>query len=1111
MRSLIDWAVRNAPGMNMLMVALLVLGGGALYSMRSEQFPEFELEMVVVTVPYPGASPEEVEEGICLKIEEAVRGLDGIKKQTSIAAEGMGSLVLEIEASVPDVQKVLNEVRSEIDRIPSFPELTEDPEIKQVTMRRPAIRIAVIGPDSDDPEAELKLREVTEQVRDGLLAISPAEEPAPTGWLAGAVSGGRKGLRFLFPQAFAEANITQVNLIGTRDYQIDVEIPEARLREHGLTLRQVAQILRRENLELPGGLLKSQSEHILLRGRHKRMNGEEIAKIPLVTRPDGVVLTVGDLGVVVDEFADNVAISRVDHQPGMVLSVDKTASEDLLKIVQQVNAFVENYEMPPGYSLKPWQDASIEVEDRMKLLSRNGIQGLILVFLMLAIFLEIRLAFWVAMGIPISILGACSILLYFDQTLNMLSMFAFLMALGIVVDDAIVVGENIYAHRQKGRPFHLAAVEGTLEVFPSVFASVMTSIIAFAPLLFVSGIMGKFIAVLPVTVIAMLAISLFESMFILPAHLAHDDSLLFRVGRVLLYPLLPVVWLFTYVNQQSAKGLDWFIERVYLPVLRFALHFPTVIASLALMVLLLSFGFVQSGKLPFVVFPRLDSNNIQAKITFQDGTPAAVTNAATQRLEETIKKLAEDPDINGGKSFAKTIHRSVGQLEASRRAGSQPSGGSHTGLVAVELVDTGKRSVRSRELLARWRAAAGTFPGAESVIFESPRGGPGGKAVEFKLLSSGEHVDELEAAVEETKQRLAEYPGIYDVVDDSTPGKYEFRIRIHENAIAMGITLGELAETIRASYYGDEVMRLQRGRHEVKLMVRYPDAERKTLASFDEIRIRTADGKEYPVSELADVTVTRGDSEINRVNQLRSITISANLNEGVPGANARNSVEDLRKNFMPGLFEKYPNLQVRWEGQAEQTNESVGSMIRGLVIALLAMYVLLTMQFSSYLQPLLIMMIIPFGAIGAIFGHALLGLSITMFSLFGLVALTGVVVNDSIVLIDFINHRVRSGLPISEALIDAGRRRFRPVLLTSVTTVAGLTPILLETSRQAQFLIPMATSLCFGIMMSTVLVLVLVPSFYQVLAVLTGLGRHHNDESEELMSPSETADASSTT
>jgi len=1056
MKRLISWAVSNIPGMNTLMIALLIIGGTSLLSMRREEFPEFELEMVLVSVPYPGASPEEVEEGICLKIEEAVRGLDGIKKQTSIAAEGVGSLVLEIEADVPDVQKLLSEIRSEIDRIPSFPELAEDPDIKQVTMRRPAIRVAVIGPDSQDPDAEFKLREVTEQVRDGLLMLP---------------------------------NITQATLVGTRDYQIDIEISEARLREHGLTLPQVAGILRRENLELPGGLLKSRSDHILLRGRNKRVSGESISQIPLVTQPDGVVLTVGDLGVVRDDFADSVAISRVDRQPAIVVSVDKTGTEDLLTIVDQVHGFVESFRMPAGYSLKTWRDASIAVEDRMNLLSRNGLQGLLLVFLMLAIFLEIRLAFWVAMGIPISILGACGILLYFDQTLNMLSMFAFLMALGIVVDDAIVVGENIYAHRQTGKKYSQAAVDGTLEVFPSVFASVMTSIIAFAPLLFVSGVMGKFIAVLPVTVIAMLAISLFESVTILPAHLSHADSLLFRVMRVLLYPFTPLVWLFGKLNYHSGKLLEWLIERVYLPILNFSLHFPTVVASLALAVLLLSFGFVRSGMLPFVVFPKLDSNNIQAKISFQDGTPSAVTGAATEKLEQTIQTIASEFTTRDGQPVVKTIHRTVGANESSNATRSQqPAGGSHTGLVALELVDTGDRDVRSSRLLALWREKSGVFPGAESVVFESPRGGPGGKPVEFKLLSEGQYIDELEAAVEETKARLAEYPGIYDVTDDSTPGKYEFRIRIREKAVAMGITLAEVAETIRASYYGDEVMRLQRGRHEVKLMVRYPDSERKTLASFDEIRIRSADGNEYPLTELAEVTVTRGDSEINRVDQMRSITVSSDLNEAVDGANAGKTIADLKNRFMPGLFRKYPHVRVRWEGQAEQTRESVGSMIKGLIIALMAMYVLLTMQFSSYLQPLLIMMIIPFGAIGAIAGHAVLGLPITMFSLFGLVALTGVVVNDSIVLIDFINDRIRKGMPPAEALIDAGRRRFRPVLLTSVTTIAGLTPILMEKSLQAQFLIPMATSLCFGITMSTLLVLILVPSFYQVLGRLTGFG-----------------------
>jgi hydrophobic/amphiphilic exporter-1 (mainly G- bacteria), HAE1 family len=1056
MNDIIRWAVRNSPGMNTLMIALLVIGGFCLWSMRREEFPEFELERIVIAVPYPGASPEEVEEGICLKIEEAVRSVDGIKKQVSVASEGSGSVILELESSVKDVQRVLNEVRSEIDRIPSFPELAEDPEVEQITMRKPAIRLAVIGPESDDPDAELKLREVAELVRDDLLQL-------PT--------------------------VTQANLMGTRAYQIDVEISEAKLRSYGLSLSRVADIIRRENLELPGGLLKAESGNILLRGRNKRVTGDEIAKIPLVTRADGVVLTVADLGVVKDEFADTVSISRVDGKPGLVISVDKTSNEDLLTIVAAVRKFAAEREMPAGYSLHPWKDAAIAVQDRMDLLAKNGLQGLILVFLMLAIFLEFRLAFWVAMCTPVSILVACAILLYFDQTLNMLSMFAFMMALGIVVDDAIVTGENIYAHRELGKPFTQAAIDGTIEVFPSVLGSVLTSVIAFVPLMFVSGIMGKFIAVLPVTIIAMLAISLFESTFILPGHLAHADSVFYRVVGAVLYPFKPLVWFFNWLNEHSGRLLDRFIESVYLKIVRFLFRFPAIVVCLAVTVLVLSFGVVKAGLIPFVIFPKLDKNDVRAQIVFRDGTPAAITDAATQRLESAIQTVAAKYKATDGGSILKTMHRTVGSTESSNPADAMPQGaGSHIGSVSLELVDTSERTIKSNQLLAEWREAAGDFPGADSISFDSPNMGPGGVPIEFKLLSRNDDLDDLEAAVEECKARLAEYPGVYDVADDSTPGKVEFRIRIKERARAMGIPLFELADTVRASYFGAEVMRLQRGRHEVKLMVRYPDAERRSLANFDQIRVRGTDGAEYPITELADVEVTRGASEINRVDQLRSITVSSDLNEQIEGANASDIVNDLKTNFIPELTRKYPGVRVRWEGQEAESKDSIKSLMIGLALAMIGMYILLTIQFTSYLQPILIMMIIPFGCIGAIAGHFWLGLPVTMFSLFGLVALTGVVVNDSIVLIDFINQRMSDGMPLQDAVIDAGRRRFRPVLLTSVTTVAGLTPILMETSLQAQFLIPMATSLSFGIMMSTVLVLILVPSFYCILDILFKIG-----------------------
>ena len=1067
MKSLIKWAVKNSPAMNTLMLAVLLAGAASLAAMRREVFPEFELEIVLVTVPYPGASPEEIEEGICQKIEEAVRSVDGIKKQTSVAREGTGFVVLELSSSVDDPQKVLNEIRSEVDRIPSFPVLAEDPEVKQITLRTPAIRLGVIGPAREGVDAELELRAVTEEVRSDLLQLPPPEPQGIVGHLLAAFGAG------------SEQNVvSQANIIGSPDYQIDIELSEENLRAYGLSLQQVAQIVRRENLELPGGTIRAAAQEVLLRGKNKRQIGEQIANIPLVTQPSGVVLTISDIGVVRDAFTDETVISRIDGRPGLAISVDRTSSEDLLSMVDAVKRYVADKELPPGYELVTWNDMSIDVQDRLSMLVRNGITGLVLVFLVLAIFLDLRLAFWVALGIPISVLGTGIVLIFAGQTLNMLSMFAFLMALGIVVDDAIVIGENVYHHRQLGKPYVRAAIDGAYEVLPSVGASVTTTIIAFLPLAFVSGVMGKFIAVLPLAVISMLVLSLIEATFVLPCHLAHPDSLIFRI---LWYALFPFRWLrsvFHWINIHATSVLERFIDRFYMPVLRWALHHTAIVLSCAAGLLVLSVGFVMAGITPFNIFPKLDNRLIEARITYPDGTPISFTNQATLRLEQAIEQLNEQFQQRGA-AFITVRHRLVGSTGPEASGGPvESSSGSHVGSVMVELVAPESRELTSQEILDMWRAEAGDFPGAESLVFGSPSFGPGGSPIEFKLLADQPYVEELEAAVEKSKAKLRQYQGVTDVKDDSRPGKWEFQLRIKESAQAMGVPLAELAETVRAAYYGEEVMRLQRGRHEVKLMVRYPESDRRSLTDFKDVMVRTQDGTERPLTELAQIDVERGYSEINRVEQLRSVTVSADVQEQV--ANARQVVQDLQRDFIPALLKEYPHVSVRWEGQQEQTQESVQSLMAGFLVALLAMFVLLTMEFRSYLQPLMIMAIIPFGLIGAIAGHALLGMEVTLFSLFGLVALTGVVVNDSIVLIDFINTRVREGIPLYDAVVDAGIRRFRPVMLTSMTTIAGLLPMLLEQSFQAQILIPMATSLCFGLMLTTVLVLFLVPTYYLV-------------------------------
>jgi multidrug efflux pump subunit AcrB len=1064
MKRLVAWAITNAPGMNVLMLALMLIGGLSLANMRREVFPEFDLEIVVVSVPYPGATPKDCEEAICQKIEEAIRSIDGIKKVTSIAQEGAGFVLAELRSDVRDVQKVMSEIDREVNRIPSFPNLAEDPEIEQITFRDAAIRIGIVGPEDRSRQAELRLREVAEDVRDDVLTL-----PA----------------------------VSSASIMGTRPYQIDVEIPESTLRSYGLTLDRVAAILRQRNIELPGGNLKAEGQEILLRAKNKGRVGEEIGRLPLVTEPGGVVLTVDDLGTVRDEFEDVTAMGEINGEPAMVVNVERTKSEDLLAMADAVHEYVAQKELPPGYRFIIWGDSSTEVRGRLALLMRNGIQGLILVFVVLTLFLEMRLAFWVALGIPVSIFGAGAILALGGQTLNMLSLFSFLIALGIVVDDAIVIGENIYSHRRKGESFVDSSIRGTLEVMPSVTASVTTTVIAFMPMFFVTGVMGKFMAVIPFAVIAMLVISLWESIFVLPSHLSHKHTGFFRFVSVLVYPLRPFGIGLSWLGVRAGDGLDWCLQRLYLPALNFSLRFPVLPIAVAATLGMLTIGLIRGGVVPSILFPKSDNNFLQATIAFPDGTPATVTDRATRRLEKAIREVSkrvaaeraqrEAPltvaeiypavgsDLSGP---VRLTYRDLGTVTNTQDFTGGGGSGSHVGQVFAECYDTEIREIHSDQLLAMWREQVGQIPGVDRVTFGSMGVGPGGKPIEFKLLAPSADEDDLLAATEEMKAELSEFAGVYDIADDNAPGKWEFQFRVKDRALATGVTPTDLGQTVRNSYFGAEVMRLQRGRHEVKLMVRYPEEERRSLVDFREIRVRTNDGGERPITELAEIDLSRGFSEINRVDQKRSITISADLDETT--ANANLIISTLQDTVVPKLTEKYPTISVRWEGQREQSKDSVGSLIIGFGIAIVAMYVLLVLQFRSYVQPLLILAIVPFGMIGAVWGHAVMGLPLTLFSMFGLVALSGVVINDSIVLIDFINSRVREGVDARQALLESGERRFRPILLTSMTTIAGLIPLMTERSFQAQLLIPMATSLAFGLLLATLLVLFLVPVFYSL-------------------------------
>ena len=1057
MKSIIAWAVNNWQAMNVIMLATLLLGAWSLSQLRRDFWPDFELYVLNVSVVYPGASPDEIEEGILEKIEEAIRTVDGIDEMTSSAREGLGSIILELDSDSKqaDAQRILTEVTTLIDQIPSFPELAEKPDISLQTNFVTAIRVAVMGPpgsgaggdlrDADVVEAALKLRLVAEKVRNDVLALR---------------------------------SVSVADLVGAPEYQIDIEIPERTLREYNLSLKSVADIVRANNLELPGGTLKGRSQEILLRGSDKSDIGEEIEAIPLVSEPGGVVLTVGDLGFVRDEFAVDATINEVNGRPAVVVSVETTSADDLIAVSDEVRRFVnENQDsLPAGYSMITMRDRSTSVKSRLALLANNGWLGLVLVFIVLALFLDMRLAWWVALGIPISLLGACIYMYYSGQTLNMTSMFAFLIALGIVVDDAIVVGENIYAHREMGKSYKDAAIDGAYEVMPSIITAVLTTVIAFIPIMYLEGNIKKLTVVLPLCVGAMLMISLVESVTILPAHLSHKHSRFMDAMTYLLLPLRPLYWLLQKGNHGMTRLLAWFVDVVYTPLLRTSLRNPAIVCSLSAGLLLLSFGIVRSGVVPFLLFPTIDFGFVTCQITYPDGTPVTVTNEATKRLEDAIyrvnKRSIDEGLTTDPKGIVQAVQRTVGSSGDIVTA----TPASNLGGLFVQVNDIADRKISSVDIVRMWREEAGRFPGAEAIGFGATPRGPASLPIEIRLMATAENMGQMNAAIAACKAKLAEYPYVFDIATDTRQGKWEYRMKVRDDAKAMGISLADVAGTVRASYYGEEVMRLQRGRYEVPLRVRYPREDRNTLVSFNGIRIRNGDGIERPLSEVADIEVARGFSEIKRVNQMRAIGVVADVDE--QQGNAFNVVADLRENFVPQFEQDFPGIRLQWAGQQEQTTETVNSLTIGFFVVLGAMFLLLTIQFGSCSQALLILSIIPFGFIGAILGHIVMGIELTLFSIFGIVALAGVVVNDSIVLVDFINRRVKDGLPLVDAIIDGSRRRFRAVLLTSVTTVAGMMPILLERSREAQVVSPMATSLVFGLTLSTVIVLLLAPVLY---------------------------------
>ena len=1031
MKGIIAWFAENHVAANLLMLFLVLAGAVTGLTMKVEVFPEFSLDMITVTTPYPGASPSEVEEAIIRRIEERVAGLSGIKRIDSTARESLGTVTIEVMKDW-SLKKLLDEVKSEVDSITTFPNEAERPIVREVTRRNRVISLAVYGDAS-----ESTIKNLAETIKDEIITLP---------------------------------GITQADLSGIKTGEIHIEISEETLRRYGLTLGKVAEAVRKGSLDLPAGRVKTAGGEILIRTKGRRYYADEYRDVPVITNPDGTNVTLGQIAELSDGFEDLDLAARFQGKATALIEVFRVADQNALTVAKTIKKFAEKVRptLPEGIGIDIYNDRSVMLKSRVDLLLRNMALGLILVSILLAMFLDVKLAFWVTLGIPISFLAGLWMLPYFDVSINMISLFGFIMVLGIVVDDAIIVGENVFRKYEEGMGFREGSINGTVEVGRPVIFAVLTTVAAFWPLLSGTGNMGKIMRNIPIVVILVLLGSLLESLAILPAHLSRSRER--KVRRRLKSKKEKLV----------SRGLKWFIRGPYMKLVTFCVRWRYATVAVGIAVLLLSVGVWKGGWIRFTFFPKVEGDTLTCSVTMPAGTSVSRTERVVKRLEATARETIEEVEKkrpDGGEPLLEYMISLVGMHTGGRgpHRGAGQSG-SHLAQVFVQLLEGEKRDVSAMDLVKLWRKKVGVIPDVESIVFQSDLFSAG-NPVEVHL-SLDDH-EQLLAAADDLKHELGKYPGVFDVSDSFLPGKEEMQLKLKPAARSLGLTLNDLAQQVRHAFYGAEALRLQRDQDEVKVLVRYPEEERRSLGYVEEMRIRTPEGLEVPFRQVAEVKMEQGYASIERAQRLRVIKVTADVDESA--ANANEVRLDLESRILPEMKFKYAGLRYAMEGEGKEQKESLADVVSGFSVALFCIYALLAIPFKSFSQPLVVMAAIPFGIVGAIAGHLIMGLNLSLLSLMGMVGLSGVVVNDSLVLIDAANRIREQGASARESVIRAGGLRFRAIILTSLTTFAGLTPMLLEKSIQAQFLIPMAVSLGFGVLFATGITLLLVPCGYVIL------------------------------
>lgn len=1025
---MITFFTKHPTASNLLMLFLLIIGITSLPSLKRETFPDFTPQNVEIRIIYPGASTEDVEEAICQRVEDAIDGINDVDEVSCVAREGISTTVVEmIEGG--HLSTFLDDIKSEIEAIDNFPDEVELPVVKTLGRTDEVVSIAITGPMD-----AINLKAYAEQIKTKMLR---------------------------------DPDIAQINILGFSEHQLRIEIPKHILHRYALNMSDIAETIARQGVDLPSGSLETHDLDILLRFTDLRRTPDELSELKVISADSGAEIRLGDIAEITDRFEKDEEKTLFNGQRAAILEVIKPKQQDTLVVVDAVKKFLEHERTiaAPGIQFNITNDRSSIVRDRLSMLVKNGTQGLILVFLTMWLFFQGRFAFWVAMGLPISFLGALFLMGLLGLSINMITMVALLIATGLLMDDAIVISENIAAHLHKGKNALQAAIDGTKQVSPGVISSFLTTIAVFAPLAFLSGDMGKVLQFIPMVLILVLAVSLIEAFLILPHHLAHalkhqnpqDKPTKFR--------------------QYIDNKLDNFRDRTLAPAIDLAIRQRYWFVGSVVALFLISLGLLVGGVLKFQPFPDIEGDTIEARLLLPQGTPLWRTEKIVTQITDALKIVDEkftplqDKIGNQQQNIIKNV-----QVKFNTNKDSGESG-AHIATIIVDLLTAEKRHGNLGDIISFWRQTVGNVPDIIALNFKEPVIGPGGIPLKIRLY--GDNIEELKSASTDLQSWLSRYTGVVDLSDNLRPGKPEIRLRMREGTFALGIDAATISQQLRAAFWGTTANEIQVGSEAYEIDVRLAKADKSTLYALEDFRITDKNGQQIPLTTLVEIERARGFSRIERINGQRSVTIIGDIDTRI--ANAREVVNHTRKNFIPQLLEQYPGIKTGFEGQSKETAKTAGSMIRGFSLGLLGIFILLSFQFKSYIEPLSVMFIIPLALIGVIWGHLLMGLNMTMPGIIGFASLSGIVVNDSILLVEFLKLRLKEGHNVLEAAKLASCSRFRAVLLTSVTTIAGLTPLLLEKSLQAQILVPLATSIIFGLLATTMLVLLVVPALYSIL------------------------------